>query len=146
MSFFDAMGVSSSGLSSQRIRMNVTSSNIANLNTTRTPQGGAYRRKETVVAALPPDRTFLEELNSLEEGSPVRHAKVVGIVEDAREPILKFDPNHPDANEEGYVELPNIDLSEEMVNLMQARRTYEANIASFNVTKSMAMKSLEIAT
>jgi len=144
MSLFNAMYSSSSGLSAQRLRMNVISSNIANINTTRTPTGGPYRRREAVFAALPPERDFLEELHSFEQSDAPSHVKVVGIVEDGRAPIMKYDPTHPDANEEGYVEMPNVDVTEEMVNLMQARRSFEANIAAFNATKSMAKKALEI--
>ena len=154
--FFNAMSLSSSGLSSQRTRLNVVSSNIANINTTRTPEGGPYRRKQTVIAALPDGNTFLDELRGAEGKSAggtspnadlingTRHARVVGISEDAREPMMKFDPSHPDANEEGYVALPNIDIYEEMVDLMQARTTYEANANAFNVTKMMAGKALEL--
>ncbi|MGK0290712.1 MAG: flagellar basal-body rod protein FlgC [bacterium] len=144
MSLFDAMGASSSGLSAQRLRMNVISSNIANINTTRTPLGGPYRRRDTIFAALPPERDFLNELKAQEKDDGLRHVKVVGIAEDERPPLMKYDPKHPDANEKGYVQMPNINLSEEMVNLMQARRSFEANIASFNATKSMAIKALDI--
>lgn len=145
MSMFDAMNASSSGLSAQRLRMNVISSNIANINTTRTPSGGPYRRRDTIFAALPPEKNFLNELKAAQDADPgTRNVKVVGIVEDSRPPIMKYDPNHPDANEEGYVEMPNIDITEEMVNLMQARRSFEANIAAFNATKNMASKALEI--
>ena len=146
-SLFEAMNISSSGMATQRVRMNVISSNLANINTTRTPEGGPYRRMETVVAALPKDKTFLEELRNSASNQEVgdnRYAKVVGVVEDGRPPILKFDPTHPDANEEGYVALPNIDIYEEMVNLMQTRTTYEVNVNAMNTTKSMAMKALEI--
>ncbi|KAK3606955.1 hypothetical protein CHS0354_018551 [Potamilus streckersoni] len=141
------MDASSSGLSTQRIRLNVISGNIANINTTRTPEGGPYRRKETMVAALPKDKSFLEELRNAgknQEEGDIRHAKVVGVVEDSRAPIMKFDPSHPDANEEGYVAMPNIDIYEEMVNLMQSRTSYEANVNAFNVAKGLAMRALEI--
>lgn len=144
MSLFDSMNASSSGLAAQRVRMNTVSSNIANINTTRTPTGGPYRRKETIFAALPAERSFLEELRNQEKDNGIRHVKVVGVVEDSRTPLLKYDPSHPDANEKGYVEMPNIDLTEEMVNLMQARRSFEANIAAFNASKNMALKALEI--
>lgn len=146
MSLFNSMEVSSSGLAAQRMRIKVISSNIANINTTRTPSGGPYRRKDTIFAALPDQKSFMDELRALEEKNDdgTRHVKVVGIVEDSRSPILKYDPNHPDANEAGYVEMPNIDMNEEMVNMMQARRSYEANVAAFNVTKALANKALEI--
>lgn len=144
MSLFDTMEISSSGLSAQRTRMKTISSNIANVNTTRTPGGGPYRRKEAVFAAMPSDKTFHEELISQEKDDGTRHVKVVGIVEDSRPPQMKYDPTHPDANEEGYVELPNIDVVEEVTNMMIAKRSYEANIASINATKNMILRTLEI--
>lgn len=144
MSMFDTMEISSSGLSAQRSRMKTISSNIANVNTTRTPGGGPYRRKEVIFAAMPADKTFHEELISLEKDDGTRHVKVVGVVEDGRPPKMKYDPSHPDANEEGYVELPNIDVVEEVTNMMVAKRSYEANIASINATKNMILRTLEI--
>jgi len=144
MSMLDSMEISSSGLAAQRTRMKVISSNIANVNTTRTPGGGPYRRKETIFAALPSQKSFLKELIDHEMDDSTRHVKVVGITEDGRPPKLKFDPNHPDANEEGYVELPNIDIVEEVTNMMISKRSYEANIAAINATKNMIIRSLEI--
>lgn len=144
MSMLDSLEISSSGLAAQRTRMKVISSNIANVNTTRTPGGGPYRRKETIFAALPSHKSFLKELIDQERDDSTRHVKVVGIVEDSRPPKLKFDPNHPDANEEGYVELPNIDVVEEVTNMMISKRSYEANIAAINATKNMIIRSLEI--
>ena len=88
--------------------------------------------------------SFHEELVSQEADDGTRHVKVVGVVEDSRPPKMKYDPTHPDANEEGYVELPNIDAVEEMTNLMIAKRSYEANIASINATKNMILRTLEI--
>ena len=144
MPLFDAFEISSSGLAAQRVRMKVIASNIANVNTTRTPGGGAYRRKDVVFAALPSNKSFLQELISQEKDDGTRHVKVVGVAEDGRAPKLKFDPSHPDANEEGYVELPNIDVVEEMTNMMVTKRSYEANIAAINATKNLISKSLEI--
>jgi len=144
MSMLDSLEISSSGLSAQRTRMKTISSNIANVNTTRTPTGGPYRRKEVIFAAMPGDKNFQEELLSQEADDGTRHVKVVGVVEDSRPPKLKYDPDHPDANEEGYVELPNIDVVEEMTNMMIAKRSYEANIASINATKNMILRTLEI--
>lgn len=144
MSLLDTMEIGSSGLAAQRTRMKTISSNIANINTTRTPGGGPYRRKEVIFAAMPGNKTFHEELISQEQDEGNRHVKVVGIVEDARPPKLKYDPHHPDANEEGYVELPNIDVVEEVTNMMIAKRSFEANIASINATKNMILRSLEI--
>ncbi|OGG99794.1 MAG: flagellar basal body rod protein FlgC [Candidatus Lambdaproteobacteria bacterium RIFOXYD1_FULL_56_27] len=144
MSLFDAMEISSSGLSAQRTRMKVISSNIANVNTTRTPGGGPYRRKEVIFGALPQAKSFMEELRTQEKDQGAREVKVLGVVEDSRPPKMKYDPSHPDANEEGYVALPNVDIVEEMTNLMVSKRSYEANLAAINATKNLIAKSLEI--
>ncbi len=144
MGFLDAFATSSSGMAAQRFRMNVISANLANAQTTRTPEGGPYRRRDVVVGALPPHRSFEEELRSQGKPDDTRHAKVLGMVVDKRPPILRYEPSHPDANEEGYVAYPNIRPAEEMVNLLLANRSYEANVTAFNATKSMVMKALEI--
>ena len=144
MNFLSAMSASSSGLAAQRFRMNIISANLANAETTRTPGGGPYRRRDVVLGALPEQRTFEEELRSRVQPDDPLHAKVLGVAIDQRPPVLKYDPSHPDANEEGYVAMPNIKPMEEMVNLMLAGRSYEANVAAFNATKSMALRALEI--
>ncbi|MDT8446777.1 MAG: flagellar basal body rod protein FlgC [bacterium] len=144
MSLFDSMNVSSSGLAAQRTRMKVISSNIANVNTTRTPSGGPYRRREVIFGALPQQKSFLQELQNQEQDKGIREVKVLGVVEDSRPPKMKYDPSHPDANEEGYVALPNVDIVEEMTNLMVSKRSYEANLAAMNATKNLISKSLEI--
>ena len=144
MNFLTAMETSSSGLAAQRYRINILSTNIANSQTTRTPEGGPYRRRDVVFGALPPQRTFAEELRARVQPDDPLHVKVLGVVTDQRPPLLKYDPSHPDANEEGYVAFPNVNPMEEMVNLMLASRSYEANVAAFNATKAMALKALEI--
>lgn len=145
MSFLSSLSVSASGMVAQRFRVNTISENIANAQTTRTPQGGPYRRREVIFAAVSNDRTFEDELKSQERSDdPATEVKVVGVVQDERPPILKFDPSHPDSNEEGYVEMPNINTMEEMVNLMVATRSYEANVATFNASKRMAQSALDI--
>jgi len=144
MNFLTAMETSSSGMAAQRFRMNIISANVANAQTTRTPEGGPYRRRDVIFGALPAPRTFEEELRSQVKPDDPLHAKVLGVAVDERPPILKFDPSHPDANEEGYVAMPNINTMEEMVNLMLATRSYQANVAAFNATKSMALNALEI--
>lgn len=144
MSLFGSLETSSSGLSAQRTRMKVISSNIANINTTRTPGGGPYRRREVIFGALPAAKSFAEELKGQSENTGMRQVKVLGIVEDSRPPKMKYDPSHPDANEEGYVAMPNVDIVEEMTNMMVTKRSYEANIAAINATKNMITKSLEI--
>jgi len=144
MNFLKAMETSSSGLAAQRYRMNVISSNIANAQTTRTPEGGPYKRREVIFGALPAPRSFEQELRSQVQPDEPLHAKVLGVTTSNREPILKYDPSHPDANEEGYVAMPNIDPMEETVNMMLASRSYQANVAAFNATKSMALRALDI--
>ena len=144
MSFLKSMEVSSSGLAAQRFRMNILSQNIANAETTRTPEGGPYRRRDVVFGALPAPRTFADELRAQTGPNEPVHVKVLGVTIDERPPILKYEPSHPDSNEEGYVAIPNINLMEEMAGMMMASRSYEANIAAFNATKLMAMKALEI--
>lgn len=143
MDFFDALHTSSSGLSAQRLRMNLISGNLANISTTRTREGGPYRRKEPVFAAQSPQTSFKKILAS-QNGDDLPHVKVVRIVEDQSPPLMKYDPNHPDADDNGYVALPNINLMEEMVNLISATRSYEANITAVKAAKEMALKALEI--
>ena len=143
MDFLSAIRISTSGLNAQRTRMNVVSSNLANINTTRTPEGGPYRKKEVIVSAIPAKDKFGQELQSTLEGK-LKEAKASDVVEDQSAPRLVYEPNHPDANEEGYVAYPNINLMQEMVNLMSASRTYEANITAINASKSLALKALEL--
>jgi len=132
MNFLDALHTSSSGLSAQRLRMNLISKNLANVNTTRTTDGGPYRRQEAVFAARQGDEdSFHSQLKAQ-------------IVEDARPPALKYDPQHPDADATGYVRLPNINMIEEMVNMMSASRSYEANVNAIRTTREMTNKALEI--
>jgi flagellar basal-body rod protein FlgC len=144
MNILSSMETSSSGMAAQRYRMNIISANIANAQTTRTPEGGPYRRREVIFGALPAQRSFEEELRSHVKPDDPLHVKVLGVAVDERPPLLKYDPAHPDSNEEGYVAMPNIDPLEEMVNLMLATRSYQANVAAFNATKSMALRALEI--
>lgn len=143
MNFLDALHISSSGLSAQRVRMNVISSNLANANTTRTLQGGPYKRKDVVFAARQGADPFQNMLKS-QTDTTLSQVRVVGIITDPRPPQLKYDPQHPDANKQGYVAMPNVNIVEEMVNMISATRSYEASVAAINATKSMALKALEI--
>jgi flagellar basal-body rod protein FlgC len=143
MNFFDSMQTSASGLSAQRLRMNLASNNLANTNTTRTEQGGPYQRQEPVFAATPAQSAFGEMLKS-ELGGGQTEVKVVDVVNDTRKPIIKYDPMHPDADSQGYVSMPNINAMEEMVNMMTASRSYEANVTAISTSKSMVLKALEI--
>ncbi len=143
MDFLTALNISSSALSAQRLRVDVISSNLANINTTHTPEGGPYRRREVVFAALPVTDNFGEVLNSEMEKN-LRKVEAVDVIIDRRPPKMIYDPQHPDANASGYVGMPDINVMEEMVNILSATRSYEANVAVINATKSMAAKALEI--
>lgn len=143
MDLYDAMRTSSSGLTAQRLRMNLISANLANVNTTRTPEGGPFRRKEAVFEARARTETFRDMLRSRQNRRP-SDVEVARIIEDGRPPILKYAPHHPDADEKGYVALPHINVMEEMVNMISATRSYEANIAAVKAAKDMALKALEI--
>lgn len=131
-SLFSSMRISASGLSAERLRMDVIANNVANSNTTRTDSGTAYRRKIAV---------FKENLDS--ELKP-KGVKAVAIREDNSELKAKYDPTHPDANEEGYVLMPNVNILNEMADMIAASRSYEANVNTLNASKSMFMKALEI--
>ncbi len=143
MDFMTAMRVSSSGMAAQRIRMNTISSNIANVNTTRTPEGGPYRRKDAIFEAIPEQKKFGEIL--IDKGDRnLQRVQVSDIAVDTKAPLLKYEPDHPDANEDGYVAYPNVNLMEEMANMIQAQRSYEANISTFNTSKNMALDAIDI--
>lgn len=143
MSFLDALETSASGLSAQRMRMKLISSNLANVNTTRTREGGPYKRKDLVFEANPKLDSFKQTLASRME--PQRYeVQVSEIRDDPRPPISKFDPSHPDADERGYVSLPNINVVEEMVNMISATRSYEANVTAVKATKDMAADAMDI--
>ncbi len=133
MDIFGAFRISASALYSQRVRMNTIASNLANLNTTRTPEGGPYRRKDVVFTSV-----MIDEERRLET------VGVSAVVEDDAPPKVVYDPKHPDADDNGYVLMPDINLVEEMVNMMTATRAYEANVNAFNITKNMYLKALEI--
>lgn len=142
--FMSGFRISSSGMTAQRMRMNTISSNIANINTTRTPEGGPYRRKDVVFEAMPDARNFGEILGVNSPRSYVQRVQVTDVTSDTKAPLLKYDPTHADANEEGYVALPNINLMEEMTNMIQATRAYEANVSAMQSAKDMALSSLDI--
>lgn len=143
MDFLTSLKISSSALAANRKRMGAISSNIANSQTTRTAEGGPYRKKEVVLGSEPARESFGEILEGeLDEKAQTVHATEV--VSSNRPPILKYEPNHPDANEQGYVAYPNINVMEEMADMISASRSYEANISALNTTKSMALKALEI--
>lgn len=131
-------------MAAQRARMNTISSNMANINTTRTPEGGPYRRKDVVFEAIPDAKSFGDIMSVNDPKSDFNRVQVTDVVYDKKAPILKYDPSHPDANPEGYVAYPNINLMEEMTNMIQASRSYEANVQAIQATKDMALSALEI--
>ncbi|WP_321533209.1 flagellar basal body rod protein FlgC [uncultured Desulfuromonas sp.] len=141
MDIFTSLNISSSALKAQRIRLDTISSNMANAETTRTPEGGPYRRK--MVVFEPAQVSFADHL-SAKEKSALNGVQVSQIVTEDSEPRLIFDPSHPDANDQGYVALPNIDLLKETTDMMLATRAYEANITTIKSAKRMALKALEI--
>jgi len=134
--FFSAINVSASGMSAERARMNVIAENLANMNTTRTEEGGPYQRRQVV---------FSEILDSsLNSNNPDQGVTVAGIVKDPSEPIKRLEPNHPDAVD-GYVSYPNINPVTEMVDMISASRAYEANIQALVSARNMIYKALDIA-
>ncbi|MEI6832566.1 MAG: flagellar basal body rod protein FlgC [bacterium] len=143
MGIFKSMAISSSGLSANRLRMNTLSANLANANTTRTEEGGPYRRRDVVFSASPVGSAFEDFLNGA-NGAQLSKVQVTNIHEDTKEPRMVFDPTHADANADGYVAMPNIQVMTEMVNMLAATRAYEANATAVNEAKQMAIKSLEI--
>jgi flagellar basal-body rod protein FlgC len=139
MDFLKALQISGSGMSAQRTRMNVIAANLANADVTKTPEGGPYRRKEVLLGSVP-----FKEVLAGQRRALLAEAKVMGVVQDTKPPQIKYDPGHPDADEKGYVALPNVNVVQEMVNMMMASRSYEANVTALQATKEMALKALEI--
>lgn len=145
MSVFSSMNISATGMTAQRMRMDTISQNIANVNTTRTDNGGPYRRKTVVFEEIGQNNGFRSMLDGyLRDYKSMGGVKVSKIVEDSRPFITVYDPTHPDADQEGYVKMPNVNSLEEMTNLIGANRAYEANVTAFNANKGMLMKALEI--
>ena len=143
MSVFGAMDVSATGMTAQQLRMDTISENIANVNTTRDSEGRTYRRK-TVVFEEKSYPTFSESLSMANKHNIGKGVKVSRIVEDNSQGRLVYDPAHPDADEDGYVMLPNVNTVTEMTNMIDATRAFEANVTVLNSTKGMALKALEI--
>ncbi len=143
MDIEQAFWVSASALDAQRSRLNLISSNIANAESTRTPEGGPYRRRD-VVFTTTPFKSALEELSAPKATEFFQGVQVTDVVLDPRELRAAYEPQHPDANADGYVLYPNVNPLEETVNMMSALRAYEANVTALNATKSMALKALEI--
>ena len=145
MDFINSMEISASGLSAQRTRLNIISQNIANANVTRTAEGGPYRRQITVFSAAP----FVSHLQQAIDQPPYRadprRGVLINEVKNDPTPFKRvYDPAHPDADDEGYVNMPNVEIVSEMTNLINASRSYEAIISAVTASKNMALKALEI--
>ncbi|OGP65060.1 MAG: flagellar basal body rod protein FlgC [Deltaproteobacteria bacterium RBG_16_42_7] len=141
MGFFDILKISASGLRAQRARMEVIATNLANIHTTRTAEGGPFQKKEVVFTAtdVSEEKRFDRLLSEKVEGVKIDE------ISESKKPFEKvYDPGHPDADGEGYVSFPNINLMEEMADMIAATRSYEANINVINTTKEMFLKALEI--
>ncbi len=142
MSLMTALEVGASGLSAQRKRLEVLMSNLVNANTTKPAGEEPYRRKDVVFGAMPAEPSFGGTLNVAMEG--VSKVEVTDVVTDQSEPIRRYEPGHPHADKDGNVSYPNINPMEEMVNIMTATRSYEANLQAITATKDMSVKTLDI--
>ena len=145
MKVFASMAVSASALSAEKMRIDTISQNVANINTTRTPEGGPYQRRRVVFSEMLQE----SQLNRFVRlpsrgGNNGAGVQVSAVIRDEAPARIVHDPSHPDADEDGYVAMPNIDVVNEMVDLITASRAYETNVQVLNVTKTLAMKALEI--
>jgi flagellar basal-body rod protein FlgC len=141
MDFFSAMDISASALTAERTRMNLISSNLANVNSTRTAEGGPYKRKDAVFTATSAPGSFGAALG---RAADARRVEVSQISEDQNPPRLQYEPTHPDADAAGYVAYPNVNVVEEMADMISASRSYEANVTAAQAAKSMALKTLDL--
>ncbi len=148
MSFFSSLNTSGTALTAQSLRMDIISQNMANIDTTRTAEGGPYKRKTVIFSEISNDknsfRSMFNTVLSNETTNSLSGVKVEKIEVDNSEGPKEYNPNHPDADENGYVTKPNVNVVEEMVNMISANRAYEANITAVNITKGMINKTLEI--
>lgn len=141
MSVFNSMKINASGLTLERLKMDTISTNIANVNTSRTEDGGPYNRKEVLF------EESLKDARNKISGRRERKSfgvRVTEIVEDDENHRLVYNPEHPDADEDGYLLMPNVNMVDEMISLLNTQRSYEANVTALNVSKSILKKSLEI--
>lgn len=142
MSFLSSLNISATGMTAQRLRLDIAAENIANVETTRTEDGEPYRRKLVVLESKNDFRTALARAESKQTAGG--GVEATAIVEDGTELKAVYNPSHPDADAQGYVRIPNVDVVQETTDAMAATRSYEANITAFNAVKQMAQKALEI--
>lgn len=143
MDLLTSLKISSSGMKANKKRMEAISSNIANAQTTRTAEGGPYRPKEVVFGSEPARENFSDVLEG-EIGAQAQTVHATDVISTDRPPILKYEPNNPDADERGYVAYPDINVMTEMANMISTNRNFEANLSALKTAKSMLQKSLEI--
>ena len=143
MSLFSVLSVSASGMAAQRTRAELLVENLANSETTRTPEGGPYRRKDVVFTSSAQSSPFSAVFQT-EMGSGVNGVDVAGVIEDTREPDKRYVPGHPDADKDGYVAFPRINPAEDMVDLLGASRGYQGNVAAMTAIKDMILHSIEL--
>ena len=139
MKLFNTLNISASGLTAERLRLDVVANNITNASTTRSPDGGPYQKRAVVFK-----EKLVREITSNGRSHVSKGVEVGAIVRDQFPPRMVYNPNHPDANEKGFVAMPNVDLAVEMADMITATRAYEANVTVLNATKTMALKTLEI--
>lgn len=139
----NVMDITASALTAERTRMNLIANNIANANTTRTPEGGPYKRQDAVFAAVPVPGAFASAMDRAKGQGP-RMVEVVEVKEDTNPPRLQYEPTHPDADANGYVAYPNVNIVEEMADMISATRAFEANVTASKVAMNMHMKTLEL--
>lgn len=148
MSWFNSLEISASGLTAQRLRLDVISNNLANANTTRTQSGGPYRRQMVVFAERTEEPSFGQVLQNVLGQQRVamsgKGVRIVQIAEDQSTLNRVYNPQHPDADAQGYVNMPNVNVVTEMVDMISATRAYEANVTALNAAKAMAVKALDI--
>ncbi|MGN1314225.1 MAG: flagellar basal body rod protein FlgC [Lachnospiraceae bacterium] len=145
MGMFDSFDINATGMTAQRFRMDIISQNVANANTTRTADGSPYVRKVVTFVEKDSQTPFHHVLNTARDRYSGKGVKINGVYEDTEtEMNMVYDPSHPDADENGYVTYPNVNIITEMTNLIDASRSYEANATAFNASKSIAMQGLNI--
>jgi flagellar basal-body rod protein FlgC len=144
MSLFSSLSVSASGMNAQRIRAELLVENLANTETTRTPEGGPYRRKDVVFQSQSQQSPFANVLSNQIAGDDATGVTVSDVMVDQRDPEKRYLPGHPDANADGYVSFPRLNSAEEMVDLVSASRGYQANVASMTSIKEMIQRSIDL--
>ncbi len=149
MGFFDGYNVATSGMSAQRTRINVVSANIANAQTTHSENGGPYKKQNVIFEEILMDSQKNKDksganLSTNDAQSNLRGVGIKEVVDSQNQPLLKYEPNHPEANADGYVAYPDINPVIEMVDMIEAMRSYEANVASFQTQKTMDTKTLDL--